>query len=64
MAVKKALKAWRHWLEGAKHPFIVWTDDRNLEYIRAVKMLNPRQARWPLFFARFDFTLLPDGIKG
>jgi hypothetical protein len=24
--VVKALKVWRHWLEGAKHPFLIWTD--------------------------------------
>ena len=35
LAVVKALKAWRHWLEGAKHPFLIWTDHSNLEYIRA-----------------------------
>uniref|UniRef100_A0A6Q2YIJ1 Gypsy retrotransposon integrase-like protein 1 n=1 Tax=Esox lucius TaxID=8010 RepID=A0A6Q2YIJ1_ESOLU len=57
LAVFNALTVWRHWLEGARHPFVVWTDHRNLEYIRAARRLNPRQARWALFFARFDFTL-------
>uniref|UniRef100_A0A4W5K0J5 Gypsy retrotransposon integrase-like protein 1 n=1 Tax=Hucho hucho TaxID=62062 RepID=A0A4W5K0J5_9TELE len=57
LAVVKALKAWSNWLEGAKHPFLIWTDHRNLEYIRAVRRLNPRQARWAMFFTRFVFTL-------
>ena len=57
LVVKKALNTWQHWLEGAKHPFLVWKDHKNLEYIRAAKRLNPRQARWALFFARVDFTL-------
>ena len=48
LAVVKALKAWRHWLEGAKHPFLIWTDHRNLEYIRAARRLNPCQASWAL----------------
>jgi len=26
LAVKVALEEWRHWLEGAVHPFVVWTD--------------------------------------
>lgn len=34
LAIKLALKEWKHWLEGAKHQFEVITDDRNLEYLR------------------------------
>ncbi|XP_034456240.1 uncharacterized protein LOC117770697 [Hippoglossus hippoglossus] len=40
-----ALEGWRHWLEGAEQPFLVWTDHKNLEYIRTAKGLNSRQAR-------------------
>ncbi|KAK3544319.1 hypothetical protein QTP86_009094 [Hemibagrus guttatus] len=29
----------------------------NLEYLRAAKRLNPRQARWALFFTRFNCTI-------
>ncbi|KAK3569044.1 hypothetical protein QTP86_021545 [Hemibagrus guttatus] len=36
---------------------IVLTDHKNLEYLRAAKRLNPRQARWALFFTRFNFTI-------
>ncbi|KAG1956972.1 retrotransposable element [Pimephales promelas] len=57
LAVKLALDEWRHWLEGSGVPFIVWTDHKNLEYIRSAKRLNSRQARWALFFGRFDFVL-------
>ncbi|KAK3548372.1 hypothetical protein QTP70_011698 [Hemibagrus guttatus] len=57
LAVKLALEEWRHWLEGAKHPFLVLTDHKNLEYLRAAKRLNPRQACWALFFTRFDFII-------
>ncbi|KAG1925678.1 retrotransposable element [Pimephales promelas] len=57
LAVKLALEEWRHWLEGSGVPFIVWTDHKNLEYIRTAKRLNSRQARWALFFGRFDFVL-------
>lgn len=41
LAMKAALEQWRHWLEGSKHPFIVLTDHRNLEYLRSAKRLNP-----------------------
>jgi len=57
LALKLALEECRHWLEGAAKPFLAWTDHKNLEYIRTAKRLNSRQARWALFFNRFDFTL-------
>ncbi len=57
LAMKAALEEWHHWLEGAKHPFTVLTDHRNLEYLKSAKRLNHRQARWALFFTRFDFRI-------
>lgn len=47
----------RHWLEGAVHPFLVLTDHRNLEYLCEAKRLNSHQARWELFFTRYNFTI-------
>ncbi|KAI2665917.1 Transposon Tf2-9 polyprotein [Labeo rohita] len=57
LAMKAALEEWRHWLEGAQHPFTVLTDHKKLEYLRSAKRLNPRQARWAMLFTRFDFTV-------
>ncbi|XP_073719444.1 uncharacterized protein [Misgurnus anguillicaudatus] len=57
LAVRLALGEWRHWLEGTSEPFLVWTDHKNLEYIRSARRLSSRQARWALFFDRFNFTL-------
>ncbi len=57
LAVRLALGEWRHWLEGAARPFLVWTDHKNLEYIHSAKRLNARQARWALYFGRFNFSL-------
>ena len=57
LALKLALEEWRHLLEGATVPFLVWTDHRNLEYLQSAKRLNPRQARWSLLFNRFNFSL-------
>ncbi|KAI3361840.1 hypothetical protein L3Q82_002169 [Scortum barcoo] len=37
--------------------FWLWTDHKNLEYIRSAKTLNSRQAGWLLFLTRFNFTL-------
>ncbi len=57
LAIKLALEEWRHWLEGAQQPFVVLTDHKNLEYLREATRLNPHQARWALFFTRFNFSI-------
>ncbi len=57
LAIKLALEEWRHWLEEASSPFTVITDHKNLQYLRDAKHLNPRQARWALFFTRFHFSI-------
>ncbi|KAI2665884.1 Transposon Tf2-6 polyprotein [Labeo rohita] len=44
LAIKLALEEWRHWLEGGSTPI----------YSR---VLNHRQARWALFFTRFQFQV-------
>ncbi|KAL0147989.1 hypothetical protein M9458_056716, partial [Cirrhinus mrigala] len=48
LAFKLTLEEWPHWLESSGVPFIVWTDHKNLEYIR----LSGR-----FFFGRFDFSI-------
>ncbi len=52
LAMKLALEEWR--LTGWRGQL---TDHKNLEYLRSAKRLNPRQARWALFFTRFRFTV-------
>ena len=62
LVVKTALE-WRHWLEGAEYQFIVWTDHKNLEYLRTAKCLNSRQARWALACLVQLLPLIPSGIQ-
>ena len=57
LAIIWCLEAWRHFLEGAKDQFEIWTDHKNLEYFMKAQKLNQRQARWSLYLSRFDFTL-------
>ncbi len=57
LAIKLALEEWWHWLEGAQYPFEVITDHKNLQSLREAKRLNTRQARWALFFTRFNFII-------
>jgi hypothetical protein len=58
LAIIRALEEWRYLLEGAKHPFSIHSDHRNLQYFREAQKLNRRQARWSLFLSRFDFQLV------
>jgi hypothetical protein len=57
LAIIRGLEEWRHYLECARHPVEIWTDHKNLEYFQVAQKLNCRQARWPLYLSRFDFTL-------
>ena len=57
LAVIRCLEAWRHFLEGARTKFKIWTDYKNLEYFITNQKLNRWQARCTLFLSRFDFIL-------
>jgi len=57
LGVIRCLEAWRHFLEGTKEKFEIWTDHKNLEYFMTSQNLNHRQARWALYLSRFDFVL-------
>jgi len=45
LAVIRCLEAWRHYLEGEKLKFKIWTDYKNLQYFITSQKLNQRQAR-------------------
>ena len=45
LVIIQCLKAWRHFLEGVKDRFEIWTDYKNLEYFMKTQKLNRRQAR-------------------
>jgi transposase InsO family protein len=57
LAIVTAIQVWRAYLEGAAHPFTVYTDHKNLEYFATPKVLNRRQARWAEFLAIYNFTI-------
>ena len=56
LAIKAACTVWRHYLEGAHHPITVPTDHESLRYFQTMKSLSSRQARWSLFFSRFNLV--------
>jgi hypothetical protein len=58
LAIIVAVREWRAYLEGAAHPFIVYTDHRNLEYFTTTKVLNRRQSRWAELLANYNFKIV------
>jgi len=57
LAVIRCLEDWRHYLEGTKKEFEIWTDHKNLQYFMSSQKLNRRQARWALYLSTFNFVL-------
>lgn len=54
MAVKLPVEAWRRWLEGSIHPFILWTNHDHMAYIQTPQPLKSRQAIRVMLFTRFE----------
>ena len=46
LAIVKAFKTWRHYLEGCKHKVLIFTDHNNLCHFMDTKSLSFRQVRW------------------
>jgi RNase H-like domain found in reverse transcriptase len=57
MAIYKAFKAWRHYLEGTDVPINVVTDHKNLEYFCTTWILFRRQAWWSTFLSGFNMVI-------
>ena len=57
LAIIQVLDEWRQYLLGAKLPFEIWMDHKNLEYFRQPQKLNRRQARWTTEMQQYDFSM-------
>lgn len=57
LAIYKAFKTWRHYLEGSAIPIDVVTDHKNLEYFTTTKILTRRQARWSEYLCAFNLAI-------
>jgi hypothetical protein len=58
LAIVDSFQEWRHFLEGAVHPIIVYIDHKNLEYFMSTRVLNRRQAHWNISLSRFYFMIM------
>jgi hypothetical protein len=57
LAIVVIFKEWRHFLEGAQHQIVVFSDHKNLQHFMTTRALNWRQARWSLALSGFDFII-------
>jgi hypothetical protein len=58
LGIIRALKEWRHYIQGFGHTTIVYSNHKNLTYFRTAQKLNDRQARWSLYLSGFDLKLI------
>src|SRR5258708_32370665 len=57
LAIFKAFKSWRHFLEGSAAAINMVTDHKNLEYFTSTKKLTRQQARWSEFLSQFNLRI-------
>jgi RNase H-like domain found in reverse transcriptase/Integrase zinc binding domain len=58
LGIIRALKEWRHYIQGSRHTTIVYSDHKNLTYFQTAQKLNDRQVRWSLYLSGFDLKLI------
>ena len=55
LAIVDAFEKWRAYLEGSRHPIMVYSNHKNLSYFTTTKKLNRRQVRWAELLASYNF---------
>ena len=57
LAIGDAFEEWRAYLEGSRHPIMVYSDHKNLSYFITTKKLNQQQVRWAELPASYNFQI-------
>ena len=57
LAIVKAFKTWRYYLEGRKHKVFVLTNHNNLRWFIDTKSLSSHQVRWTQELSRYHFQI-------
>ncbi len=57
LAIVKACKQWRYYVENAKHQVLIIIDHVNLRTFFITKILNRRKIKWWKIFSKFDFLI-------
>jgi len=58
LAIIMALKEWRCHLLGARFPFKIYCDHRNLKFPKKPEELSDRQIRWVEFLSKFTYEII------
>ena len=57
LAIVDAFEEWRAYLEGSRHPIVVYSDHKNLSYFTTTKKLNQQQVRWAELLVSYNFQI-------
>ncbi len=57
LAIVKAFKTWRYYLENCKHEVLVLTDHKNIQHFIDTKSLSSRQVRWAQELSKYYFRI-------
>ena len=58
LGIIRALREWRHYIQGSGHTTTIFSDHKNLTYFRTAQKLKDRQARWSLYLSEFNIKLI------
>ncbi|SLM35219.1 gag polymerase env, partial [Lasallia pustulata] len=56
-AIVEAMRHWRYYCRGARHPIVVLTDHANLVWFMTTPNLTRRQLKWAKKLAEYDFNV-------
>src|SRR5882724_9910445 len=57
LAIFKAFRQWRNYLEGSAHVVLVLSDHKNLEYFATTKQLICNQVHWSEYLSGFNYLI-------
>ena len=57
LAIVDTFEEWQAYLEGSRHPIVVYSDHKNLSYFTTTKKLNRQQVRWAELLASYNFQI-------
>lgn len=57
LAAVWGIRSYRHYLQGAKHPFVLYTDHKGLTWLMSSTNLEGQYARWACLISDYEFQI-------